>query len=254
MKFKAIRFTARNAGFGTFLLAGVAAATASLGAGALATPVAAAHADGFTPPDQPMILSRMLRRPLPGGAEVLTQRTYQIRFIRSSDGYRIEGKLLKADIEVPARFEVLAQIERNRPDTGLFPMDLDHQGRLLPGKPRRTDDSTLAAAHLARSLIPARLSPHETHNAQAFIGTISATPVQTAWPEDLFSPEPGKRSTVETLPMPDGKTGQVSMEIEASVDSRTGLLSQLTRRVTTDLDGSERVTIETWSLAPLDEK
>lgn len=254
MKFKAIKFQADKAGFGALLLAGVTATMVPLSAAAIAAPIAAASVVSFTPSDQPMILRRTLRRPLPGGTEVLTQRTYQIRFVGSSDGYRIEGKLLKADIEAPPQFEPLAQIERTRPDTGLFPMIVDHQGRLLPGKPRPTDDSALAAAQLAKSLIPARLSPQEAHSAQTFIGTISANPVQTVWPADLFSPEPGRRSTIETMPMPDGKTGQVSIEIEASVDSRTGLLSQLTRRVTTDLDGSERVTIETWNLTAIDEK
>lgn len=246
--------TARPAGFHKLLFASLAVAAVALGTCTIGATVASAHAINFAPPDQPMILSRTLRRPLPGGAEVLTQRTYQIHFSRSSTGYSIDGKLLKADIEVPPRFEALAQLERNRPDTGLFPMAIDHRGRLLPAKPREPEETLLAASRLARNLIPARLSPQETHVAQTFIGTISASPIQTAWPEDLFSPEPGKRSLIQTVATPDDKTGQVTVDIEASADSDTSLLIQLMRRVTTDLDGAQRVTIETWSLTPLEEK
>lgn len=239
----------RQAGFHAVLFAGVAAAALTPGPGAVASPVEAPRAARFTPPDGPMLLSRALHRPLPGGAEVVTVRTYEIRFHRTPEGYRIDGMLLTADITVPPRFEALAQIERNRPDTGLFPMTLDHRGRLLPVQSREPDDSAQRAGRLAASKIPDRLSAGEARNARAFIGRISENPVHTAWPDELFAPEPGKHSATQTIPLPDGKTGQVSVEIEASNDTQTGLLSRLTRRVTTDLDGSQRVTIETWTLA-----
>ncbi len=241
--------SARQAAFHTMLFASVAAAAFALGPGAIAAPVESAPVTSFIPPDRPMILSRTLRRPLPGGAEVVTVRTYEIRFNRAREGYRIDGALLTADITVPPRFEALAQIERNRPDTGLFPMMLDGQGRLLPAQTRDADEAAQTAGRLAASRIPDRLSPEETREAQTFINRISASPVQTTWPENLFHPEPGKHSSTQTIPLPDGKTGQVSVDIEASNDARTGLLSRLTRRVTTNLDGSQRVTIETWSLA-----
>jgi len=241
--------SARTAGFHAVLFASVAATAIAFSPHMSAASAESARPASFTPPDRPMVLSRTLHRPLPGGAEVVTIRTYEIRFSRTRDGYRIDGKLLSADITVPPRFEALAQIERNRPDSGLFPMMLDHRGRLLPAPPRDAAESAQAAGDLAASKIPDHLPAGEARDAQAFIGRISANPVHTAWPEDLFSPEPGKHGTVQTIPLPDGKTGQVSVVIEASTDTRTGLLSRLTRRVATDLDGSRRVTIETWTLA-----
>lgn len=231
------------------MLFALSATVISLLSGMIGAASAIAHTVRFIPPEQPLILSRTLLRPISGDAEIRTKRTYEIQFTRSPSGYVIEGKLISAEIEAPARFEALAQIERSRPDANLFPIALDQWGQILPAEPHADEASVRAASQLASSLVPARLAPQEAQAAQAFIGTISANPVLTAWPADLFRPKPGKQNVVRTTSLPDGKLGQVVIEIEAAADSHTGLLSQLTRHVTTDIAGSQRSTIETWTLA-----
>jgi len=61
-------------------LAGVAATMPFVIASIPLTPAAATAPRQFEAPSDPMVLTRILRRPLPGGAEVLTRRSYEIRF------------------------------------------------------------------------------------------------------------------------------------------------------------------------------
>lgn len=51
------------------------------------------------------------------------------------------------------------------------------------------------------------------------------------------------------VPLPGGKTGEVSVEIDASVDRASGLVTSLQREVTTRLGDTTRITVETWTLA-----
>ena len=76
------------------------------------------------------------------------------------------------------------------------------------------------AAQTAQAMVPPGLEAVEARDASAFVSQIAANPVQSAWPEELFRPVPGKHSTTHAMPLPDGKTGEVSVEIEA--DGRGG--------------------------------
>ncbi len=197
-----------------------------------------------------MVLTRELRRPLPGGIEISTARSYEIRFIREDDGYRIEGDLIDVKVDVPRQFEALAALERARPDPGMFPMRIDASGRLVAADKRKAASVAHEAGRIAQAMVPAGLAPAEARDANAFIGQTTANPVHTAWPDELFKPAPGKHINVQVVPLPGGKTGEVSVEIDANVDASSGLVTSLQREVTTRLGDSTRVTIETWTLAP----
>lgn len=197
-----------------------------------------------------MVLTRVLRRPLPGGIEISTQRSYEIRFIREGAGYRIEGNLIEVTVDAPRQFEALAALERGRTDAGMFPMQIDGGGRfVVPGKPQ-SQPVAQEAGRIAQGLVPAGLVPAEARDASSFIAQTSARPVLTAWPDDLFKPAPGKQRSSQIVPLPGGKTGQVLVEIQADVDQGTGLVTTFQREVTTHLGDTTRVTIETWKLAP----
>ncbi len=232
----------------TVLLAS-AAAILPLAALSFAPPAAMATTiSPFLPSGEAMVLTRVLRRPLPGGIEISTARSYEIRFVREEDGYRIEGDLIGVQVDVPKQFEALAALERARPDPGMFPMRIDAGGRLVASGKRNATPAASEAGRIAQAMVPAGLAPAEARDASAFISQSTVSPVQTAWPDELFKPAPGKRSNVQVVPLPDGKTGEVSVEIEANVDAGTGLVRSLRREVTTRVGGSMRVTIETWTL------
>lgn len=215
-------------------------------------PVAAATQamPAFLPSAEPMVLTRVLRRPLPGGIEIATERSYEIRFVREADGYRIEGELIAVAIEAPKQFEALSALERSRPDTGMFPMHIDASGRFVAMQGRDIKPAAPEVARIAQGLVPASLSPAEARDAAAFISQTAANPIRTAWPDDLFRPEPGKRSSSQVISLPGGKTGEVTVAIEARVDQGSGLVTTFEREVTTRLGDSTRVTIETWTLSP----
>jgi hypothetical protein len=232
------------------LLAG-AAAILPLAALSFAPSVATATTIApFVPGSEPMVLTRVLRRPLPGGIEISTARSYEIRFIREDTGYRIEGKLIGVTVEAPRQFEALAALERSRPDADLFPMRIDSSGRFMASGSQQAQAVAPEVARIAQSLVPASLAPAEARDASAFISQSAANPVRTAWPDDLFRPSPGKRSSSQVIALPGGKTGEVTVAIDAAIDQGSGLVTALQREVTTRLGDSTRVTIETWTLAP----
>ncbi|PEQ12166.1 hypothetical protein B2G71_13580 [Novosphingobium sp. PC22D] len=218
---------------------------------ACATPLSAQSgppATTFAPPESPMLLTRTVERTLFDGKLVRARRTYEIRFLPDSGGYRIEGKLLSVKVEVPAKLEALAALERARPDTGLFPMRLDAEGRLLAGKTERAATLDPRAQAAARAMIrSADLSRSEARTASAFVDGIARSPTRTEWPVDLFRPATGARRASSQ-----GNAGAAFIvDIEADADDRTGLLSDFVRRVTTRLGGRDMVATERWTLAPI---
>jgi len=232
----------------TVLLASAAAilpfAALSLAPG----PAAASTLSPFIPSGEPMVLTRELRRPLPGGIVIATKRSYRVRFVREDGGYRVDGELIGVEIEAPKQFEALAALERARPDSHMFPMRVDGNGRFVATDSQQTGFAE-RAGQVAQSLVPTGLAASEARDASAFIGQATANPVQTAWPEDLFRPSPGKHSDRHVMSLPGGKTGEVAVEIDADVDAASGLVKTLQRHVTTRLGDSTRVTHETWTLA-----
>lgn len=211
--------------------------------------VQASQSPVFSPPSEPMVLTRKLRRLLPGGAEVLTMRSYEIQIRPIRGGYIIDGTLLDSAIDVPPGYEALAMVERNRPDDTMFPMKLDSAGQFIPQiTPRASGTPTPAGKKALAQLAALGLSESEAADAHSFISQVTQNPSRTAWPQDLFNPQPGKRSDTQTIPLPGGKTGQVVITIDASRSKGAGILGSLNRQVTTRLGGTDRVTHETWVL------
>jgi hypothetical protein len=230
----------------------LASAAAVLPLVALAQPLEARSAAVFAPGSHAMVLTRVLRRPLPGGVEVATSRSYELRFVRDGAGYRVEGELLDVKVEVPTAFEALAALERARVDTGMFPVHIDDRGRFVAGGEARSGAFASQASQVALVQVPGGLAAGEARDARSFIEQIGSNPVHTAWPVDLFMPAPGRQGSRQTIPLPGGKTGEVAVVIDAAVDAQTGLVTTLTRHVTTRLGDTSRITEETWTLARKD--
>lgn len=229
--------------------AGVAAMYPSASYAGAAPPAIAAETHAFKPPSCAMVLTRTVRRPLPGGAEIVTRRQYEVRFVPDNGGYRIDGQLLGAEVDAPPSLHDLAELERARPDAEMFPMRLDSRGMLLPRESARPSEQSAQAVKLAlQRLSHAGLSPDETAKAAAFVRQIAASSGQSPWPDDLFSPAPGQRRQTQTIPLPNGAQGQVAIEIEARTEEPSGLVAFFERRVTTWLGNDSRVTREIWTL------
>jgi len=225
------------------------AAMLVLAALAGATPLAAAPG-GFAPPRSHLLLTRTLHRPLPDGKAVVTRRSYEVQILRDGEGYRVEGRLVEAAVDAPPSLAALAEIERARPDNGMFPILLDAGGMIVGGGAVQSDGSLDRAAAIAVERIGGSGLPAlDMLQAQSFVTQLRSRSARSQWPADIFHPAPGKRSESRAVPMPGGSQGQVTIEIEARGAGAGGLIAALERIVTTDLAGDHRVTREQWQLS-----
>jgi hypothetical protein len=203
----------------------------------------------FQPAPTPMLLTRTLRHVLHDGQAVVTRRSYRVRFAPDGNGFRLDGTLAEVTVEAPPGLEALADLERKRPDTGMFPMRLDVTGMIVPAPDAPPSPSQRQALRIAASEVAMmNLAPDETEQAQSFVGQFQARPYRTPWPQDLFHPAPGSRHEERVVPLAGGVQGHITTDIDVSADA-AGLLSAFRRKVTTDLGGDTRVVLEEWTLA-----
>ena len=233
-------------------LAGAAVALVLTTAASPPPPPAQQAAPAFRPPAGTMLLSRTLRRPLADGKAVVTTRRYEVCFVADGAGFRIDGKLVDVAVEVPPALEALAEIERRRPDAGMFPIRLDAQGMILPqDDPRDPEAMGKAVDEAKRQLGRSELNGLDMLEAQAFVERFRTRPAMSPWPRDLFRPAEPETHLERNIPLPDGTQGMIRVDTEAAVLAPVGLLGSFRRTVTTELDGVRRISIETWTLAPV---
>ncbi len=231
-------------------LAGAAAIMPVVFSALPSAPAEATTSRQFVPPSDPMVLTRTLRRPLPGGAEVLTRRSYEIRFVPEAGVYRVDGRLVGVEVDAPPSLQALALLEKRRPDDGMFPMRLDERGVFRPvGDAVQSDEVRQAGQGVGKQVETLPLDRFDRAQAKSFAKAFEERSVHTAWPEDLFNPAPGAREETRMIPLPNGARGTVKINVDVSKHGPSGILGTFTRRVTTDLDGSNRITEESWTLA-----
>lgn len=214
-------------------------------------PVASAQPEQFRAPRGPLVLTREVRRTLADGQQLVVLRRYLVKFQPTAGGFTVSGDLVGVEVEAPAAMAELAQVERERPDLGLFPLQLDATGMIVDRPiPVETVDAVRAKAAMTAYLARTDLTMAERTAAQAAAARLQAQgqSAGNAWPTDLFRPAPGRRSEERELPLPDGRSGHVTVTVEAS-DGAGGLLAQMDRHVVTRLDGTERQSFERWTLA-----
>jgi hypothetical protein len=235
------------------LMQGATLAALAAAAPACAAPARAAPA-AFHPPEAQVLLTRELRKALPDGEQIVSRRRYYIRFVPQGAGYGVEGDLVGAEVEAPPELARLAEVERTRSDEGLFPLMLDNAGMIVaqsgdndPAAEART--MAEAKAYLAQQT---ELSEADRAAALAMVAKLQAQARASGgnWPADLFRPADGERRESRELPLPDGSAGKVTVTINAS-DTPDGLLANFQRQIVTELEGTSRLSTETWTLAAI---
>jgi hypothetical protein len=208
-------------------------------------------AEVFNPPAGPLILTRTLHRGLPDGKEIVAIRRYAVRIVREGDGFRVDGRLLTATVDSPPALAALAEIERRRSDTGLFPLRLDARGLIASiafPVDRAASDEARAVAQ--RSIAGSALSESQRRQAETFVGQVVARGAASSgakWPADLFNPAPGKQETTDRVALPSGGAGSVTITIRAH---RSAEGSAIERTVVTATGADRRTTREIYTLAP----
>lgn len=206
----------------------------------------------FSPPSTGLILTRTLWRVMHDGEQIMVRRRYDVRFVADGSGYRLDGTLIDATVEAPASLALLADLERKRPDSGMFPVRIDASGTILSDSTAPDTAHHGAAAAVAQSLVSkAPIAGADKREAGQQIAQITAGQGAIGnLPPDLFRPQPGERRERRTIALPGGMAGEVEVAIKVSGVQSDGLPQVVERVVTTMLAGTTRVSREVWTLDP----
>lgn len=204
----------------------------------------------FSAPTGPLVLTRTLRRPLSDGAEIVSTRSYEVTIVPDEHGYRVEGRLLSTEVTAPASLAALAEIERKRADSGLFPLRLDRNGMIAAGGAPADRGASAAAAAVGRAaMASSALAGPDRREAQSVIEqlTVRGSAPGARWPSDLFHPAPGHHNQVSRFEIPGGETGSVTTTVETR---RAASTHSIERTVVTEAGGARRATYETYTVSP----
>jgi hypothetical protein len=216
------------------------------------TSARAAAAHPIAPPLGPMLFTRRLTRELPGDAAIVAERGFEVRFATLPDGFAIDGAQVSSSVEAPPSLAAYAEIERQRVETGLFPLELDARG-LIRRTPSASSPATLErGVELALAQVKAMPLPAaDKDEARAFLLGLeqAAGRINGAPPIDLFTPPPAPEEARRDVALPGGLSGSISSRFSGTVSPATGLLATAERIVVTQTAGSTRRTIEEWRLS-----
>lgn len=236
------------------LLAGIAALGPALGPQAMFSAAAQAPSAQFSPPNEPMILSRTVIRELSGGQQILVKRSFRVQFVASAAGFTLTGTPLAVSVEVPPVLARLGELERQRSDAGPFPMLLDGQGVIHPAAAGPNADAAAqeGGRRAALQLIDQTAMPAQRkQEGTQLLGQLTTDPRSSPWPTDLFTAHQGERRQHRSVALPDGSQGEVEVLLRVDKWLPCGLPASFERVITTELGGTRRVSREVWSLGPL---
>lgn len=205
----------------------------------------------IAPPSQSMLFRRELRRELPGGYAVVASREFEIAFRAIADGFRIDGRQVASSLDAPPSLEAYARLERERREDGIFPLRLDGYGLILSGPASVSGSDLEQAVTIALEQISAGLETQEEQaEARSFVLGLrqAADTISSALPEDLFVPPEIPQQASRSILLPDGMSGELSVEYSGRVSTATGLLDEARRVIVTDAMGERRRTVESWTL------
>lgn len=199
----------------------------------------------IAPPAGGMIYRRILERQLSGGAVFRVTRDFAVHFAAAGRGYQVTGHQVLAHVDGPANLAHLAALEEQRVELGIFPLLLDHTGRIVDGH----DDSP--NQQIAMALDEVRRQLGETgEEAGMLVEALHAAGAQLTaeLPHDLFAPAAGPREERQQITLPWGDQGEVATRFEGICDPQTRLMRSARREVVTRLGSDERHSGEVWEL------
>ena len=216
--------------------------------------VASAGGKTFAPPPGPMTFSRRLERALPDGNQLVVARSFAVRFAQTAAGWTVTGEQVGVTVDAPARIAALAALERQRVETGLFPLALDRAGMILGGpdsRPARELDQ--AVAIVRRRIGKAAIAEDERKELEAFVRAVheAGTKMASQFPGDLFAPRDDAVRVERELALPGGGAGTIKVCFTAVTDPATGLMREARREIVTAIAEDRRLTREDWALTPL---
>lgn len=233
------------------MLAGAAALLPVVLASSVSSPATAAAQAQFSPPSEQLVLTRTVIRSLSGGKQILVKRRYVIQFVADGPDFVLNGRQLDVTVEVPPMLNGLAEIERKRTESGLFPAWVDAGGVIMQKSagPQAGDRAMTAMSGAAQSLISgSNLSAQRKQDGAHYLGELTAQSAGSPWPADLFHAAPGERRQHRVVALPNGTQGEVDIIVRVAALMPCGLPTAFEREITTVLEGTSQVSRELWTL------
>lgn len=232
------------------LLAGAAVLLTALAPVELARADASGPAARFAPPVEQLMLSRTLIRELSDGKQIKVTRRYAVHFAPTEGGFLLDGKLVDVSVDVPPLLNGLADIERRRDDSGMFPVRIDSSGTILAGqgstplgRPAYDEMTARATSVLAGTGMP----KENLQLGTRFVSqTLQAAP-RSPWPADLLRIPPGEHRQSRTVALAGGAEGRIEVVTRVDALLPCGLPSSIERTIITLLAGTKRVSREIWT-------
>lgn len=205
----------------------------------------------IAPPDGPMRYSRTVVRQLSDGKEFSAARDFAVTFRRFDGGFMLNGQQTGVRIDAPAALEQFVQIERERDESGMFPIALDAFGQILSTQVAQPAGPDLPRAiREALSHVSSNVSADEREQLAQYLSALqqAGNRVIAYLPTDLFAPVSLSRRDEQRVDLPGGLQGTVESVFECERDAGTGLMRAATRRIVTLVEGTSRTVREDWSL------
>jgi hypothetical protein len=207
----------------------------------------------FSPPTGPMTFTRRLQRGLADGNKLVVERGFAVSFAATAEGWTLAGRQVSVAVDAPARIAALAALERQRVETGLFPLTLDRSGMIVGSPdPRPAKELDQALAIVRSQLAKADFADDERKELAAFVRAVgeAGAKMGSALPGDLFAPRDTASRAERELALPGGGSGTIAVSFTALTDPATGLMRQARREILTMIADDRRLTREDWTLAP----
>lgn len=235
----------------TFLLL---AAFAPVAASQWAKPALAQTGAGlFAPGATPCRLTRTVERQLGRAGKLTVTRQWSVRFSSAGRGWQVSGEQVGVTVDAPPVLAELARIEQERVEDSMFPIMLDPAGHMLVDAAATAESALNDALQDVRQRLAARgVTGRDLAEAERFLETLQAAGQATVatWPRNLFAPGTRANTESQSVALPGGATGIVTVTTTTASDPANGLLQRFERSVETRLGDQLRRGSEAFVLTP----
>lgn len=213
------------------------------------TPLSALDARRLPP--GPMRLTRRLTRQLGDGRQIVVERSWRVVFAQKAEGATVSGHQIGVSVDAPEKIAAIAEIERNRPTDGMFPILLGVDGLIVTaGEMERPQDLAAAVARAQEMIAHAAMPAAEKQQAGYYLAQIghAGGDMLERMPRDLFFPRGNAVRDTRAVDLPDGSRGEFELVYTSAADQAGGWLIRAERRITTRIAASERSASERWTM------
>lgn len=203
----------------------------------------------FVPPRGEFVIARTAIRLLSDGKQIAVTRSYRVKFVTVEGGFQLDGTLIGVEVDMPPALGKLADLERKRQDTGLFPIMLRSDGTIRDQETNNIDRDARqqAVTKVGEFFSQAEPDPLRRDEGLKLLSQLASNTPNIPWPADLFYASPGERRLARQVTLADGSEGTVEVVMRVAAPLPCGIPQSVERIVTTELAGTRRVSREVYT-------